>query len=168
MAGDRFEEQSDAEAVAVFAQRILPFLMHLETSPPDRLGLLLALVAHQRNQFLDMGINVLDPKAAVTAEPELLLWINLAIGEMDRRQPEVADAARIWLFTLQGSLIEWFATPVDCLWRELRRGLPFYRLGVSEASHLLGVAAEPTEPWLVPRGVHLGGNDGESDRPWAV
>jgi hypothetical protein len=158
MTGTRFEEQQDTQAVAVLAQRLLPFLVHLEATPPDRLGLLVALVAHQRNRFLAQGINVLDPKAAVSADPELLLWINLAISEMGERQPAVADAARIWLFTLQGSLIDWLATPVGYLWRELRRGLPFYRLGASEAFHLLGVEPELTEPWLVPRGVHLGGD----------
>jgi hypothetical protein len=153
MTEDRFEEQREAQAVAALAQRIVPFLTHLEASPPDRLGLLVALVAHQRDQFLAQGINVLDPKAAVAANPELLLWLNLAIDEIDERQPEVADAARIWLFTLQGSLIAWLATPIGCLWRELRRGLPFYRLGASEAFQLLGVEPELSEPWLVPRGV---------------
>jgi hypothetical protein len=156
MIGVRLEAPYDAQTAAALAQRLLPFLAHLETTPPDRLGLLVALVAHQRNRFLAQGINVLDPKAAVTADPELLLWINLAISEMGERQPAVADAARIWLFTLQGSLIEWLATPVGYLWRELRRGLPFYRLGASEAFRLLGVEPELTEPWLVPRGVRIG------------
>jgi len=158
MTENQFEEQRDTQAAAALEQRLLPFLAHLEEARPDRLGLLVALVAHQRNRFLAQGINVLDPKATVTADPELVLWLNLAIGELGDRQPEVADAARIWLFTLEASLIDWLATPVGYLWRELRRGLPFYRLGASEAFHLLGVEPELTEPWLVPRGVHLSGD----------
>jgi len=156
MTGTRLEEHCDTHTAAALAQRLLPFLVHLEATPPDRLGLLVALVAHQRNRFLAQGINVLDPKAAVAADPELLLWINLAISEMGERQPAIADAARIWLFTLQGSLIEWLATPIGYLWRELRRGLPYYRIGASEAFRLLGVEPELSEPWLVPRGVRIG------------
>jgi hypothetical protein len=100
----------------------------------DRMGILVALVTHQRHALsASFSCDFLNPAQVLIAQPMICKKLETALAQMHKDgQPLAITGSFPWLFTLQA----FFRPPlydrgVD-VWRQLQRGMPHVENCVAE------------------------------------
>ena len=98
-------------------------LAHLRRLDDDGLGLILAIVAHQRNTLSKEGLNLRDLTTTSNEHPMCHDELSKAAQELaKKRQPHDALGMHIWAHSLRGVGEPALRQAATQIWTELMRG----------------------------------------------
>ena len=98
-------------------------LAHLRQLDNESIGLVLAIVAHQRNALINEGADMRDLTALVQAEPMYQHSVANAVNALIKsKRPHDALGMQVWMHSLRAIADPNLMPFAISIWRELARG----------------------------------------------
>jgi hypothetical protein len=102
--------------------------------PDDRMGILVALVTHQRHSLSALfSCDFLNPEQVLVGQPMICSKLESTLAQMDKDRKSLAMTGSVpWLFTFQAFLRPPLYDRGLDVWRQLQRGMPHVQKCVAD------------------------------------
>ena len=143
-----FKNLTDKLFIKVQVKEATSFLNVIKVMDGDELGLLVAMVADIKNQFLKNNIHLDDPFTLHAVNPTLVVdMVNQVKKLQNSNQQVLASGFMVWIFSLRAGNDFKLRDLARKIWAELERGFPFVDQAMNDA-----------ELWL-PNDLNISGYD---------